>query len=58
MASADDLVEVTVNVAVTGVPDGVVLLGETLQVASLGVPLQVNCTALVNDPPTEETVSV
>jgi hypothetical protein len=47
-----------VTVAVAGVPAGVTLPGDTLQVEFAGAPLQLNCTAVVNDPPTEATVNV
>ena len=48
---------VTVRVAVAGLPPGVTEFGDTLQVVSVGDPLQVSLTAVVNDPPAGATVS-
>ena len=47
---------VTVNTTVVGLPFGVTALGDKLQAASAGAPLQVNVTVLANEPPKGEIV--
>jgi hypothetical protein len=53
-ARATDAVVVIVNVAVAGLPFGVTELGDMLQAARAGAPLQLSLTGLVNAPPSGE----
>lgn len=58
VAEAEDVVVVMVSVEGAPLAPGVTALGENLQVAFAGSPLQFRLTSLENDPPTGETLNV
>ena len=58
VASAEDDEVVIVSVVEVPLAPGVTVLGEKLQAAFVGNPLQLKLTAFENDPPTEEMVNV